>query len=221
MIRSPCHRRPACATGVSPVHGQDTRGTQHPTPAGFTLVEALLAISITALAGSVLLVGTTTTLQTADEGLYQSIANGMAAQLMDEVAGNRYHAIGVDGRQIDLGPTSYERRGSGRERYDDIDDFNGWRSAPPEDPWGITLGIDDGEGGKRHPAFCAPTRIFQNWRQEVDVYYVDEADLTRRLPFPQTSDYRVIEVRILHDDPQRGSRELAQLRRVVAYVPPL
>ncbi|HUT09055.1 MAG TPA: prepilin-type N-terminal cleavage/methylation domain-containing protein [Thermoguttaceae bacterium] len=192
-----------------------------PAPAGFTLIEALVAVSITALAGSILLLGTTTTLQTTDEGLYQSIANGMAQQLMDEVAGNRYHAIGVDGRQIDLGPSSYEQQGSGRERYDDIDDFDEWRTGPPEDPWGITLGIDDGEGDKRHPALHASTRIFDHWRQEVDVYYVDETDLTKRLPFPQTSDYRVIEVRILHDDPERGSRELAKLRRVVAYVPPL
>jgi len=30
----------------------------------------------------------------------------------------------------------------------------------------------------------------------------------------------VVEVRIVHVDPEQGSRVLAELRRVVAYVPP-
>ena len=188
--------------------------------AAFTLVEALVSISIMALAASVLMLGTSASVRTTDEGLKRAIAHGMAGRLMDEALGARYHAIGVGGRQVGLGPSSYERQGAGRRRYDDIDDYHGFRAQPPEDLWGVELGSGDGEGDQRHPAFAVPAGFFDNWRQEVDVYYVDESDLTAPLPGSQVSDYRVVEVRIVHEHPQRGSRTLAELRRVVAYVPP-
>ncbi len=162
--------------------------------AAFTLVEALLAISVAALAGSVLLLGITSSLQTTNEALQQTIANGMAQQLMDEVVGGRYH---------------------------DVDDYDGVRRQPPTDPWGIELGKDDGEGGQRHPDFQAPAGFFDNWRQEIDVYYVGESDLTTALPAGQIRDYRAVVVRIVYVDPERGERVLAELRRVVAYVPPI
>ncbi len=180
----------------------------------------MVAISIMALAASVMMLGTTASMQTADEGLKRAIAQGMATRLMDEIVGARYHAIGIDGRQVGLGPSSYERGGNGRERFDDIDDYHGFRSQPPEDLWGIELGIGDGQGDRRHSAFAIPSGFFDNWRQEVDVYYVDESDPSTRLPGSRVSDYRVVEVRIVHVDPEQGSRVLAELRRVVAYVPP-
>lgn len=189
--------------------------------AAFTLVEALVAISITAIAASVLLLGVHASVQTTEEGLRQTIALGMAEQLLDEVLGARYHAVGVDGLQISLGPSSWERQGSGRERYDDVDDYHGVRAQPPEDLWGIELGTDDGEGDARHPNFCAPAGLLDPWRQEIDVYYVDESNLTVRLPAGQVSDYRAVEVRIYYNASNGGSRELAHLRRVVAYLPPL
>ena len=189
--------------------------------AAFTLVEALLAISIAALAGSALLLGITSSLQTTNEALQQTIANGMAQQLMDEVVGGRYHDVEGSPYQISFTPSADELGGSGRERYDDIDDYHGVRSQPPTDPWGIELGKDDGEGGQRHPDFQAPAGFFDNWRQEIDVYYVDQSDLTTALPAGQIRDYRAVVVRIVYVDPERGERVLAELRRVVAYVPPI
>lgn len=189
--------------------------------AAFTLVEALVAISITAIAASVLAVGIHASLQTTDESLKRTIALGLAEQLLDEVLGARYHAVGVDGYQVTFGPSWYELEGSGRARYDDIDDYHGVRNQPPEDLWGVPLGTDDGQGSKRHPNFCAPAGLLDHWRQEIDVYYVDESDLARPLPFGQVSDYRAVEVRILIADPDRGNRLLATLRRVVTYVPPI
>lgn len=188
--------------------------------AAFTLVEALVAISITAIAASVLLLGVHASVQTTEEAFRRTIATGMAEQLLDEVLGARYHAVGVDGLQTTLSPSSWELEGSGRERYDDVDDYHGVRSQPPEDLWGIELGADDGQGDLRHPNFRAPAGRLDHWRQEVDVYYVDESDLSVRLPAGQVSGYRAVEVRIYYDDPSGGSRELADLRRVVVYLPP-
>jgi len=174
-----------------------------------------------ALAASVLMLGTTSSLQTTNEALRQTIAHGIAEQLIDEVVGTRYHSVGADPYQITFTPSFYEQSGSGRERYDDVDDYDQVRAQPPEDPWGTELGQGDGEGGIRHPAFRAPAEFFDNWQEEIDVYYVDESDPTARLPFGQVSDYRAVEVRIFYDDPDGGRRELVNLRRVVAYVPPL
>ena len=191
------------------------------TPAAFTLVEALVSISIAAIAGSVLLLGVTSSLQTTNEALEGTIADGMARQLMDEIVGGRYASVGVGGYQTTFSPSLWEQAGPGRSRYDDIDDYHGLRIQPPKDPWGIALGTDDGEGGQRHPNFQASADMFDDWRQEVDVVYVDESDLTTPLSYGQVSDYRAVEVRIVKDDPNGGSRVLAQLRRVVAYVPPM
>lgn len=190
-------------------------------PAAFTLVEALVAISITAIGAAALLLGISSSLQTTNHAMEQTIATGMARQLLDEVVGGRYYAAGLgDPYQTYFGPSSYEQGGMARERYDDIDDYHGIRSKPPVDPWGVALGTDDGEGSQRHPSFCAPSGLLDNWQQEIDVYYVDGSDLTTRLASGQVSDYRAVEVRIVLVDPDRGRRELASARQVVAYVPP-
>jgi type II secretory pathway pseudopilin PulG len=189
--------------------------------AAFTLVEALLAVSLAAIAGSVLLMGITSSLQTSTAALEQTIAEGMAQQLMDEVVGGRYHAEDADAYQTTFTASAEELLGPGRSQYDDIDDYHGIRNQPPKDPWGIALGRDNGTGGDRHPAFMAPAGTFDDWRQEVDVFYVAQANLTTPLAAGQTSDYRLVVVRIMLVDPERGDRVLAEHQRVVAYVPPL
>ncbi len=110
-------------------------------PAAFTMFEALLAIAIAAMAGSVLLLGMTTSLQTTNTNMYGTIAMGLAQQLMDETVGNRYCELGVDPYQTTLGPSSDETT---RQMYDDVDDYNGLRTQPPKDFFGIALGKDDG-----------------------------------------------------------------------------
>lgn len=216
-------------------------GRRRRQPAAFTLIEALVSISIAALAGSVLLLGTTSSIQSTTEALKQTVASGMAQQLMDEVVGSRFVELVYDSDGKPLGPEAVVfGRDAGevtRDEFDDVDDYNGYssgsesESSPPKDPWGINLGKDDGEGGEREGSFWAPLSVsengreaidlFRNWRQEVDVYYVDESDLTTRLPAGQVSHYRVVEVRIIDDPPDRNARELVKLKRVVAYVPPL
>ena len=158
-------------------------------PAAFTLIEVLVAISIASIAGSVLLLGITSSTQTTTESLQQTIALGMAQQLMDKAVGEPNLPLGIT------------------------------QDTPPVDPWGIELGKDDGEGDQRHSAFQAPDRFFENWRQVVDVYYVDDSDLVTRLPTGQDGDPFAVEVSIYYDHPGRGSRLLATLRQVIAYVP--
>jgi type II secretory pathway pseudopilin PulG len=186
----------------------------------FTLIEAMVSIALAAMAGTALLLGSTSSLQSTDESLKRTIASGLAQQLMDEVAGNPYCEAG-QAYAVPIACTSYESQGTGRERYDDIGDYNGVRTQPPKDLWGVALGKDDGLGGQRYVNFQALSGFLENLRQEIDVTYVSETNPTAALPAGQTSDYRAVEVRIMYVDPRGGSRQLAKLRRVVAYVPTL
>jgi type II secretory pathway pseudopilin PulG len=161
----------------------------------FTLIEALVAISFAALAGSALILGTTASVQSTQDCQEQTIALAMAQQLMDEVMGAGYVSDSGDPYAA-LQPDGHERSGLSRHLFDDIGDFNGYRSQPPTDAWGIPLGTENGQGGLRNSNFQVPPGLFDNWRQEV-------------------------EVRIVAIDPTGKTRELAKLRRIVAYVPPL
>ncbi len=188
--------------------------------AAFTLVEALVAVTIAAVAASALLMGVHSSLQTTEAAMQQTIAAGVAQQLMDEVVGNLYCEPGTTG-YASLGPSAWEAQGTARERYNDVDDYHAQRVKPPKDRWGVLLGTDDGKGGQRHAAFRAPAGYFDNWQEEIDIYYVRESDPAVRLPSGQTSDCRAVEVRIVDVQPDGARRELATLRRVVAYVPVL
>ena len=162
------------------------------------------------------MLGISTSLQTTNTGMYGTIARGLAQQLMDEIVGNRYCELGVDPYQYPLGPGADE---TSRQFYDDSDDYNGLRTQPPKDFYGVALGKDNGTGGQRNPLFQTPNGFLDNWKQEVDVYYVSSTDLKTKLAAGQTSDYRMVEVRIIYNDPVRGARSLAELKRVLPYVP--
>ncbi len=165
------------------------------TPAGgFTLVEALVAISMTALAGSVLLLGVTSSLQNADEAYRQTVALGLAQQLMDEVVGSSSIA--------------------------EIDAYNGSGSTPPVDRWGVPLGTEDGGGGQRHANFRVPAGLLDVFGRNVRVSRVAPPDLTVPLSAGQASDYRLAVVRVTYTAPNTPARELVRLQRVVAKVPP-
>lgn len=186
---------------------------------GFSLAESLLAITLTSIAGSAILLGLATSAQTTRNVMDRALATGMAAQLMDEVLGGRYAAVGAGAYQVGLGPNTYEMQGSGRERYDDVDDFEGVVSQPAKDEFGIALGLGNDAGGLRHPNFRLPSNYFSQWRQEINVYYVSEANPSVKLTGSNTSNLRAVEVRIYREDGKQGRELLDSVRRVVAYVP--
>ncbi|MCH8922957.1 MAG: hypothetical protein IIA67_07395 [Planctomycetes bacterium] len=178
-----------------------------------------MATAVTAIAGSTLLIGISSSLRTTDEGVRTTIAFGMAEQLMDEIAGGRYADAGAGPYQLPLGPTAAEAAGSGRELFDDIDDFHNFVAGPPQDRWGVPLGRGQGDGSGRHPNFQVPDGYFDDWRREVEVYYVDESDHSVRLLSTQTSNFRAVEVRVYYVDPVAGDLLLATVRRVFSYFP--
>ena len=195
------------------------RTAKPPGRAGFTLVEALISTAIATIAGSALLLGISSSIQTTDAVLEQALAEGLAQQLMDEIAGCRYVEAGSIATPLTLGTESGEAVGVSREFFDDLDDFNGLNASPPRDLWGVLVGEDDGIGGQRHPSFRSPLNTIDNWREQVDVYYVAEGDLQTPLGAGATSDYRVVRVRIWIDVAGQAPRLLKELKRVFVHVP--
>jgi type II secretory pathway pseudopilin PulG len=185
---------------------------------GFTFIEAMVAVSITAMAGVAILLGVSSALQSTTAAIEQTVALGMAQQLMDELASKRYARVPTSPYDTPLGPTGAESAGPGRSQYTHIGDYNGLASQPPVDPWGISLGTDDGQGGQRNPSLQAGS-YFANWQRSAEVYYVDPANLANRLSGNQTSNYRGAEVHISIQDRSGTLRPVLTLRRVFAYVP--
>lgn len=187
--------------------------------AGFSLIEAMTAISLTALAGSVLLVAIETTAVESQESAEQTIAAGLARQLLDEALCLPYRQKGTTSASpTALGPSTWEAAGAGRERYGDIDDYHGFVAAPPEDVWGQPLGQADQTGAARPTALAVPADFFANWKQEVTVRYLDPTTYAP-LASGQASFVREIRVRILRVLPDGSTKELANEAQVFGFVP--
>lgn len=188
---------------------------------GFTLVEAVVAIAIVSVAGTAMMLGIASAMTASYDAMDRTVAQGMAEQLLDEVSGRMY-AISGGHHATTLGSSGAERALAGRQ-FNDIDDYNGSGSGlsfqPPVDWLGVTLGTDDGEGNQRHPSFRIASDHFDDWRQEVEVYYVDDDDASIRLTGSNTSNSRAVEVTILRKGDADSYRELANVRRVFSYVP--
>ena len=185
---------------------------------GFSLVEALVALSITALAGSVLLLSVDSSLATTIEALQRTIADGMAQSVLDEMLTKRYEDIGGDPLAGILSATPWELLGNGTERFNDVDDYAGYLAQPAEGVWGEPLGTGDDQGNLRLENFRLRGDFFQNWRQRVVVSYVTANDHTVQSASPTA--YRAIEVIIEYVGTNGAVRPLATRKRVIAYVPP-
>jgi type II secretory pathway pseudopilin PulG len=185
----------------------------------FTLIEAVVAIGITVVAGSAVLLGIASSVTAADDALERTQAAGMAQQLMDEIAGQLFCEDPAQPYQYPFTRNAYESAGQGRERYNDIDDYEPISTQPPTGRWGVALGTEDGVGGLRDPNFRVASGTFATWQQSARVYYVSTSDPTQILPAGTTSAYRMVEVKINVIHPTEGTRTLATLRRVFAHVP--
>jgi prepilin-type N-terminal cleavage/methylation domain-containing protein len=186
---------------------------------GFSLVEALMATTILAVCGSAVLLGISSSVQTTTHSLDEAIGIGLAEQLLDEIAGCRYVDPGASPTHTTLGPTAAEVVGLSRERFDAIDDYNGFYASPPVDVWGVPLGTEDGLGGTRHAKLKLPSTMLARWRQAVRVTYASTANPSVDLSAGVTSSYRAVEVQVGYVDAQGGQHKVARLRRVFTYVP--
>jgi prepilin-type N-terminal cleavage/methylation domain-containing protein len=118
---------------------------------GFTLIEALVSTTIAAIAGTALLQGVYGSIASTKTAQEQTIAMGLAQQMMDEISGKIYCAVRNQPYETTLGPSASESACVGRSLYNDIDDFNGIRNSPLKDSWNNLVGDDDGRSAKIGP----------------------------------------------------------------------
>jgi type II secretory pathway pseudopilin PulG len=188
---------------------------------GFSLLEALVALSVTALAGAVLLLSVETTLSTTTDAVERTIADGVAQQVLDEILTKMWFDAEQGGDPLEelLGPTTDELLGAGTSLFNEIGDYHEYVAQPLKGVWGEPLGAGNDAGGLRLENFRVRDDLFRNWRQRTLVYYVDPHDHRVRLT-SGTSPFRAIEVFIEKVDEDGGARVLSRRKRVVAYVPP-
>jgi type II secretory pathway pseudopilin PulG len=180
--------------------------------AAFTLIEALVATTVTVLAGSAILLALESSLQSTDAALEQSIGQGIAQQLLDEVAGTKYPPPGSTPQPPAAGA------GSSRAAFDDLDAFHGYVSAPA-DRWGRPLGTGGAGGTQRHPLLRLGDSYFSNWQTTIEVFFVSDTNLSQALTGGLTSNHRAVRVRVLVNNPGGASRQVAEAQRVFANVP--
>ncbi len=214
MIQNPTRHHPT-------MHTANNTRSRHQLRSGFTLTEAVVALSVATMSAAMILLAVDTTLVTTSDSVDETIAVGMAKQLIDEVMSTRYNSPGspTDYYQYPLTANAWEQSGNGRERFNDTDDFNNYVVNGATGVWGFALGEGDGAGGLRPASMRTRPGEFSDWRQEISVYYVAETNFGQKLGPYETSDYRCVEVVISKRRADGNYRELTRLRRVFTYVP--
>jgi hypothetical protein len=185
----------------------------------FTLVEATVALAITGMAASALLLSLASATTTTDDAVRKYIGWGIGQTLMDEISGMRYMERGANPLDTSMTAGADEQSATGRTIYDDIDDFNGLRYQPPLDRNGQTLGNENGDTIARDPRFRVPAAVMARWKVESDVFYVNENAWLTALPVTTPKNYRTARVRVYYVPVSGSSVLMSETTRTFSYVP--
>lgn len=185
------------------------------------MMEAVVAMMIVAIAGSVLMLGVEATLDSVIEQEEVLMADGIARQMLDEIQGQNWVDPSLLGSpyQTSLSASPDELKGPGRFRFDDTDDYNNYVSTPPVDIRGNLLTSADNNGDTLPDGFRPSGKKLADWRCEVEVAYVSETDHATQLPDNNPTNYRVIVCRMYHQNLDGTWRQIVQRERIITYIP--
>lgn len=179
---------------------------------GISMVESLIAVAVTAVAGGALLSSLGAAVQASTHASDALIARGLADQLMDEVRAARFPQDG-DVRSLD----------STRESFDDLDDYHGWSARPPVDRSGIALGQEGLMSGNvrqsRMTVLQADPSALANFTREVIVEPVESDGSGGWMAADASADSRRITVRVRYTDARLNSSTLAEVIQIISHVP--
>ncbi len=182
----------------------------HCESAGFSMAEALLAMTIASVAGTAMLSSLFAAIRTSSLAVESTVAAGLAQQLMDEVAAVSF----PNGTQPALPPNSL------RSAFTNLDNFAGYTATPPIDRYGLPIGTEGSVPGSPRPVNMQPNPSeLANYTQNVIVEQVQPGGPTGWTVVSSSPNYRRVTVQIVVTDPNTAPRVAAELMRVFSYVP--
>tara|TARA_R110002111_G_scaffold255157_1_gene321265 strand:+ start:55134 stop:55733 length:600 start_codon:yes stop_codon:yes gene_type:complete len=182
---------------------------------GITLIESLVSVTITAIAGTALFSAIGASLGASYSTLNKTIGTGLAEQMLDELAAVRF-------------PTASDTRpayNSTREYYDDLDDYKNWSASPPVNKNGVALGKETvtvlGYYPISRPSLIVPDTEFLNrLTREVTVERITPNNSAGWIVTTDNTDYRRVTVKIkLAMNSDSPSHEITEATRIFSYVP--
>ena len=179
---------------------------------GFSMVEALIAVTITTIGGAALLTSIGAAVRTSTDAAHRAVARGLAEQMIDEIAAQRFPA-----------PINPTPSGTSRSSFDDIDDYDGWSARPPQDreghPMGTEGGTDSGVAVPRLDAMRPDLDLIGRFTRRVDVERIQPNSSSGWTVVSQHTNYRRVTVRVNYTDGQSNIATLAEISRIFTYVP--
>lgn len=184
---------------------------------GLTLVESLVSVTITTIAGVALFSAIGASLGASYSVLNQNIGTGLADQMLEELAAVRF-------------PTSDDTRPSyaaTRKDFDDLDDYDNWSASPPVNKSGYPLGKEPLTILERYlitrPSLLEPDNSFlSRLTREVNVERIKPDNSSGWLVTTDDTDFRRITVTIklaMTTDANSRSHTISEATRIFSYVP--
>ena len=178
---------------------------------GITLIETVMALTLMTFAAGALLTALSSSVQVSNNSLQTAIANGLADQLMDEIASVSFPS----------GSGSGSTSGVGRTGYNDLDSYNGYSVSPPQARSGTVIGLEgtttSGSPMVRPVSFQPNPKLWSHYRQQVLVEKITDSGTTW-VTTSQSTTLRRVTVTISYTDAQGKTTSLATQVRVFSNV---
>jgi hypothetical protein len=176
------------------------------------MVEALIAVTITTIGGAALLTSVGAAVQTSTDAVHRAVARGLAEQMIDEIAAQRFPAA-----------TNPTPAGTSRSSFDDIDDYDGWSARPPQDRQGLSMGTEggtvSGAAVPRLDAMRPDLDLIGRFTRRVEVERIQPDSSSGWTVVSQHTNFRRVTVRVDYTDAQANTATLAEISRILTYVP--
>jgi type II secretory pathway pseudopilin PulG len=152
---------------------------------GFTLVEAMTAVTLVVIACSAMLLSVSQAMQASEAGRGANRGNMLAQELMTEISACRW----ADPTTPSHWGVEADEVGATRAAFDDLDDYDGW-SGPPQTRDGVTF---DDVQQSLFPAVS--THEYRDYTCTVAVQFVSSTGLVLN---GTSSLYRQVTIDVTH-----------------------
>jgi len=179
---------------------------------GFTLTEALLAVAVSSVACTAVVLTLGHSQMQHDDQVVRTLALGLARDMMEEIASQRLYdpdpdpIVGIEPDEQIADPQPQTR-----EPFDDIDDYDGWERQPPEDAGGTAM-VNDPTGATTGGGLAR----YADFRRRVRVQYVRLDQHDQLAPSDWTADRSPLAAHVTVEVQYRG-RLVCELHKLFTF----